>query len=266
MEKAGTVVLTGAAGGMGKAVRSLLEEKGYRVWALDISEAGGRDFIRTDITDEQSVKAAFSAIREQSGHIDALVHTAGMYSMDSLVEMSDEDVLRIFNVNLFGLMRMNRIFLPILNPHSRIMMVSSELAPLDPLPFTGIYAITKSTIEKYAYSLRMELQLLGHTVCVIRPGAVKTPFLDQSRRKIEQFCNKTGLYKNTSRRFLNLVERIETANVEPEKIARAVLRALEARHPRYVYNINRSPLLRLMSALPHHLQSTLIASILRNGK
>lgn len=266
MGTAGTVVLTGAAGGMGKAVRKLLEERGFLVWALDISDAGGRNFIRTDITDESSVQAAFTQIKTQSCHIDAIVHTAGIYMMDSLVEMTDSEVLRIFNVNLFGIMRINRIFLPILNPRSRIMMVSSELAPLNPLPFTGIYAITKSSIEKYAYSLRMELQLLGHTVSVIRPGAVKTPFLDQSQRKIEEFCNKTELYKDTSRRFLNLVNRIETANVEPERIARTVLRALEARHPLYIYNINRSPLLRLMSALPQHLQNTLIASILRNRK
>lgn len=266
METAGTVVLTGATGGMGKAVRKLLMERGWRVWALDISDAGGKNYIRTDITDESSVQAAFSQIKDQSGHIDAIVHTAGVYTMDSLVEMSEEDVLRIFNVNLFGIMRVNRIFLPILNPHSRIMMVSSELAPLNPLPFTGIYAITKSAIEKYAYSLRMELQLLGHTVSVIRPGAVKTPFLEQSRRRIEEFCNKTTLYKDTSRRFLNLVNRIETANVEPEKIARTVLRALQARHPLYIYNVNRNILLRLMSALPQHLQNTLIASILYNGK
>ena len=266
MEKAGTVVLTGAAGGMGRAVRTLLEQKGYRVWALDITDAGGSGSIRTDITDGKSVEAAFNEIASRSGHIDAIVHTAGIYTMDSLVEMTDEEVLRIFNVNLFGIMRINRIFLPILNPHSRITMVSSELAPLDPLPFTGIYAITKSTIEKYAYSLRMELQLLGHTVSVIRPGAVRTPFLDQSQKKIEAFCNKTALYGDTSRRFLNLVDGIETANVEPERIAKKVLKALEARHPRYVYNINRSPLLRLMSALPQHMQNRVIARVLRNGK
>ncbi len=264
METAGTIVLTGAAGGMGKAIRTLLEQKGYRVWALDISDAGGCDFIRTDITDEKSVQSAFSVIRDRSTRIDAIIHTAGIYKMDSLVEMPEEEVLNIFNVNLFGIMRVNRIFLPILNPHSRIMMVSSELAPLDPLPFTGIYAITKSAIEKYAYSLRMELQLLGHTVSVIRPGAVKTPFLGQSQKRIEEFCNRTELYKDTSRRFLNLVNHIETANVEPEKIARTVLRALHSHHPRYIYNINRSPLLRLMSALPQHLQTRLIASILRN--
>ena len=259
-----TVILTGASGGMGTAVRKLLEEKGYCVWSLDITDCDISRYIRTDITSPESVEAAASQIASECGRIDAVVHTAGIYDMNSLVEMPEEEFLRIFNVNLFGMYRVNKAFLPLLNPKSRIIMVSSELAPLDPLPFNGIYGITKSAIEKYAYSLRMELQLLGHKVSVIRPGAVKTSLLDVSRKRIEHFCDNTEHYKNTSKRFLKLVNRIETANVEPGKVAKKILRALEARCPRYVYNINRSPLLRLFNALPQHLQNYLIRKILAN--
>ena len=262
--KAKAVVLTGAAGGMGSAVRTLLEEKGYVVWSLDIAECDLPRYIRTDITSTESVEAAVRQIASECGRIDAVVHTAGIYDMNSLVEMPEEEFLQIFNVNLFGMYRVNKALLPLLNPNSRIIMVSSELAPLDPLPFNGIYGITKSAIEKYAYSLRMELQLLGHKVSVIRPGAVKTSLLDISQKRIESFCNGTELYKNTSRRFLKLVNRIETANVLPEKVAKKILRALEVRCPRYVYNINRSPLLRLFNALPQHLQNYLIRKILSN--
>ena len=259
----GTVVLTGASGGMGRAVRSLLEKEGCCVWALDISgDADDKNYIRTDITDESSVQAAADHVASVSGNVDAVVHLAGIYDMNSLVEMPEEDFLRIFNVNLFGMYRVNKAFVPLLNPASRIVMVSSELAPLDPLPFTGIYAITKSSIEKYAYSLRMELQLLGHSVSVVRPGAVKTPLLDVSQKRIEAFCDNTELYKDTSRRFLSIVNRVETANVEPERLAATVLRALEARRPRYVYKLNRSPLLLMMNMLPQRLQNYLIKRIL----
>ena len=259
-----TIVLTGAAGGMGSAVRNLLEEKGYEVWSLDIAECDLPRYIRTDITSPESVEAAASQIASESGKIDAVVHAAGIYDMNSLVEMPEEEFLRIFNVNLFGMYRVNKAFLPLLNPNSRIIMVSSELAPLDPLPFNGIYGITKSAIEKYAYSLRMELQLLGHKVSVIRPGAVKTSLLDVSQTRIGHFCDSTELYKNTSRRFLKLVNRIETANIQPEKVARKILKALESGHPRYVYNINRSPLLLVFNVLPQHLQNCLIRKILSN--
>ena len=262
--KARTVVLTGAAGGMGSAVRTILEEKGYVVWSLDITECDLPRYIRTDITSTESVESAARQIASQACKIDAVVHTAGIYDMNSLVEMPEEEFLRIFNVNLFGIYRVNKAFLPLLNPGSRIVMVSSELAPLDPLPFNGIYGMTKSAIEKYAYSLRMELQLLGHKVSVIRPGAVKTGLLDVSQKRIGNFCDNTQLYRNTSKRFLRLVNRIETANVPPGKVAAKVVRALGAKRPRYVYNINRSPLLRLFNALPQHLQNYLIRKILSN--
>lgn len=260
----GTVVLTGAAGGMGSAVRTLLEGKGYLVWGLDIVDCDDPHYIRTDITSTGSVQAAADRIASGSGKIDAVVHTAGIYDMNSLVEMPEEEFLRIFNVNLFGMYRVNKAFLPLLNPKSRIIMISSELAPLDPLPFNGIYGITKSAIEKYAYSLRMELQLLGHKVSVIRPGAVKTSLLDVSQRRIEKFCDSTELYRNTSRRFLRLVNKIETSNVKPEKVAAIILRTLQSAHPRYVYSINRSPLLFLFNILPQHLQNFLIRKILAN--
>ncbi len=259
-----TVVLTGAAGGMGSAVRTLLEEKGCLVWSLDISDCSDPHYIRTDITSAESIACAVQKIASESGKIDAVVHTAGIYDMNSLVEMPEEEFLRIFDVNIFGMYRVNKAFLPLLNPNSRIIMVSSELAPLDPLPFNGIYGITKSTIEKYAYSLRMELQLLGHRVSIIRPGAVKTSLLDVSQRRIENFCDSTELYRNTSRRFLKLVNKIETSNVKPEKVASRILRALQSGHPRYVYNINRSPLLFLFNILPQHLQNFLIRKILTN--
>ena len=178
--------------------------------------------------------------------------------------MPEDKFVRIFNINLFGIYRVNKAFVPLLSPASRIVIVSSELAPLDPLPFNGIYTVTKAAVEKYAYSLRMELQLLGHSVSVIRPGAVKTDFLDVSQKRIEAFCESTEYYKNTSRRFLNLVNRIETANVTPDKIATKVISALKSRQPRYVYNINRSPLLRLLSALPKRLQNWIIRRILSN--
>ncbi|MBR4426895.1 MAG: hypothetical protein IKS77_04260, partial [Spirochaetales bacterium] len=80
----------------------------------------------------------------------------------------------------------------------------------------------------------------------------------------EDFCNSTEYYKNTSRRFLNLVNKIETANVSPDRIASAVLKALKSKHPRYVYNVNRSILLKMLNALPQRMQNSIIKRVLSN--
>ncbi len=256
---------------MGQATAKRLIADGWRVFGLDINApdaftgTSGYEpvMIRVDLTDESSVKNAFSRISNETETIDAIIHMAGIYDLNSLVEMSGKDFVRIFNINLFSVFRVNKTFLPLLKAGSRIMITSSELAPLDPLPFTGIYAITKSAVEKYAFSLRMELQLLGIDVIVLRPGAVDTGLLSVSTSRLDEFVSGTELYTCNSGRFKTIVDKVETRKVSPEKIAALAAKALIARRPAFVYSINRNPLLLLMHVLPKRLQTRLIRMILR---
>ena len=226
-----TALLTGASGGMGAATAAKLISEGYRVIALDIKEPEdpcGAVFIKTDLTDEGSVDDARRAVAEMKVELDCIINMAGIYDLNSLVEMDEEDFVRIFNVNLFAAYRVNKAFLPYLKEGGKIVVTSSELAPLDPLPFTGIYGITKSAVEKYAYSLRMELQLLGINVIVLRPGAVDTGLLGVSTRRLEEFTDSTALYSYNAERFKNIVDRAEAKKIPPEKIADKVSRILSA--------------------------------------
>lgn len=260
------ILVTGAAGGMGQAICRALLERGDSVWGLDRREGEapeGLQFIPCDVTDPDSVQAAFESVRQKTGQLDAIIHTAGIYDLDSLLEIDEARFRRIFEVNLFGVYRVNRTFLPLLASGGRIVITSSELAPLDPLPFTGIYAVTKGALEKYAYSLRMEVNLLGISVSVIRPGAVDTGLLGDSTRALDRFCEGTRLYPCNARRFKQIVDSVESRRVPPEAIARTALRALGDRRPRFVYNINRNPLLRLLNFLPRRLQVFVIRLILK---
>ena len=261
-----SVIVTGAYGGMGRAACKLLRDMGYTVFALDkkVSEAeNGIIPIETDITYEESVQNAFSTIMNTTDSIQAIMHFAGIYMLDSLVEMSDEAFRKIVDVNLRGAFLINKTFLPMLGEGSRILIVTSELATLDPLPFTGIYAVTKAALDKYAYSLRMELQLLGITVSVLRAGAVKTKMLGVSTNALDRFCSETKLYSCNAARFKRIVESVEARNIPPEKIAQKAVRILIKKNPRFAYSINRNPLLLLLNALPKRLQLFAIKTILR---
>ena len=261
-----SILVTGAYGGMGSAACKLLRDMGYTVFALDkrVSETEkGIIPIQADITSEDSIKEAFARVAETAESLDAILHFAGMYMLDSLVEMSDEDFRTIFDVNLRGAFLINKTFLPLLGKGSRILIVTSELAPLDPLPFTGIYAVTKAALDKYAYSLRMELQLLGITVSVLRAGAVKTRMLGVSTDALDRFCEDTKLYSCNAARFKRIVGTVEARNIPPEKIAQKAVRILKKKKPRFAYSINRNPLLLLLNALPKRLQLFAIKMILR---
>jgi NAD(P)-dependent dehydrogenase (short-subunit alcohol dehydrogenase family) len=261
-----TILITGVCGGMGQAICNRMLQKGYQVYGLDCQKreaASGMHFIQCDITSAESVEAAFERVKMSVDRIDAIVHTAGIYDLDSLLEMEEERFRRIFEINLFGVYRVNKIFTPILDRGGRIIITTSELAPLDPLPFTGIYAVTKAALEKYAYSLRMEVNLLGISVSVIRPGAVKTSLLRDSTQALDRFCDSTQLYHCNAEKFRRIVDRVEAKHVAPEVIADIVCKALESRHPKLVYNVNRNILLKLLNLLPDSMQTAIIKRILR---
>ena len=261
-----SVLVTGATGGMGKAICDSLTEKGYRVFGLDYREDESvkvSEFFKCDVTDTESIEEVFAKIKDKTDNLYAIVHTAGVYDMDSLLEMDEQRFKRIFDINLFGVYRINKIFSPLMSNGSRIVITSSELAPLDPLPFTGIYGITKAALEKYAFSLRMETNLLDIPVSVIRPGAVDTGLLNVSTTALERFVGKTKLYKCNAAKFQKIVDSVESRSVKPQKIAEKVLFALEDKKPRYVYNINRNPLLRILDTLPEKMQVSVIGEILK---
>lgn len=251
---------------MGRAACEALVQKGYTVFGLDYQEAdppSGIEWIRCDVRDAASVARAIEQIRQRTDHLDAMIHTAGIYDLDSLVEMDEERFTRILNINLFGVYRINKAGIPLLKTGGRILIITSELAPLDPLPFTGIYAISKAALEKYAYSLRMEVNLLGISVSVIRPGAVNTRLLGDSVRALDRFCDNTRLYPCNAGKFRQIVNSVEARSVSPAVVAKTIGRAIESARPRYVYNINRNILLRLLNVLPARLQTAIIRQILK---
>ena len=261
----GNYLITGAAGGMGSALCRALTGEGHRVWGLDRASGSspeGWTLLPADLTKPEEVEAAFRIVQEEAGALDGIVHAAGLYDLGSLVEMPEADFLRDFDVNLFAAFRVNRAFLPLLAPCGRIVIVTSELAPLPVLPFTGIYAVTKAALDKYAEALRMELQLLGHPVIVLRPGAVRTGMLPASTEKLAKFCEETTLYSMNAARFRRIVEKVEARSVPPERVAALLAGVLACPRPKPVYSLNRNPLLLLFGLMPQRMRLWAIRRIL----
>lgn len=260
------ILVTGAFGGMGRATADALQKQGFRVFALDKNVGEAQENIipiEVDITSEQSVSAAVERVREYTDSLCGIIHFAGIYMLDSLVEMDAESFRRIFEVNLYGVFLVNKAFLPLLKKGSRILITTSELAPLDPLPFTGVYAVTKGALDKYAYSLRMELQLLGIFVSVLRAGAVDTGMLGASTDALDRFCEKTKLYTCNADRFKRIVNNVEARCVSPQKIAKRAIDIFNKRTPAFAYSVNRNPLLLLLNVLPKRVQLWVIKQVLR---
>ena len=100
-----SVLITGAYGGMGKETTKLLRNLGYKVFALDIkTEEIPNNVIpiQCDITSESSVINAFETVKSHTDELYAIIHYAGIYMLDSLVEMETESFKKIFDINIPG--------------------------------------------------------------------------------------------------------------------------------------------------------------------
>ena len=259
------ILITGANGGMGRATVDLFVKNGFRVFALDRDACQPRENVipvRADVTNESSIAAAFSAVSAATTELCGIIHLAGIYMLDSLVEMPPSEFGRAFRVNLGGAFLINRTFLPLLQKGAKIILLTSELAVRDPLPFTGLYGITKTALDQYAYSLRMELQLMGISVSVLRAGAVDTGMIGASTKALDNFCQNTKRYAVNAVRFREIVDSVEARKIPPAKIAAKLYRIFTRKKPKFAYSINRNQLLILLDILPQSARFWIIKKIL----
>ena len=269
MESMKYIIVTGACGGMGRRTVETLAKSGYHIFSLNKikkEEIENVTQIVVDITNKTELESVYQEIVKKTQEVYAIIHFAGIYFLNSLIEIEETKFEDIMRVNMYGPYIVNKTFIDLLYEGSKIIITTSELALLDPLPFTGLYAVTKTALDKYAYSLRMELQLIGINVCVIRPGAVNTKMLEVSCNELDEFVSSTQHYDFSARKFKEIVDKVEAKNIDVEKIAKLVNKVLNKKKPRFAYNINRNKLLILLDILPKKLRFYIIRKILNKNK
>lgn len=263
-----TVVITGGAGGMGRAVAEKLAKCGYRVFSLDIrtndAQTDGIYQIETDVRKQESIDNAYAIVSSQTDRLDAVLNFAGIIMMDSLVEISEEAFTKIFDINFFGAYRVNKTFFPlILKNKGKIVITTSELAATRVIPFNAIYSITKKALDAYAEGLRMELGLLGIKVITLRPGAMATTLIDNSNGALESLKRSTKLYASHTKKFQKIMDSEQGTAIPVSKIADWVYKILEKKRPKYIYAKNASAKLKLLNYVSTGTQVKLYKTLLK---
>jgi NAD(P)-dependent dehydrogenase (short-subunit alcohol dehydrogenase family) len=175
-------LVTGASSGIGKAASLALLEAGFAVVGTSRNTAGVTDrdgvtFVDLDVTSDESVTAAVRQVIERFGRIDVLVNNARTGAAGAAEESSVAQDLRVFDINLFGLIRMTKAVLPHMRARGsgRIINISSVLGVV-PAPYMASYAATKHGIEGYSESVDHELREYGVRVLLVEPGYTRTGF------------------------------------------------------------------------------------------
>jgi NAD(P)-dependent dehydrogenase (short-subunit alcohol dehydrogenase family) len=177
------VLVTGAGSGIGLAVVQALSEAGHVVWAgarraedlAALATLPGVQALPLDLLDPAASLALATRLAAAVPQgLDGLVNNAGIGELGHLAAWSDADVQRLFETNVFGLMRLTRVLLPmLLAAGGRVVNIGSMGGSITQ-PFYGPYTMSKHALEAYSECLRLECLPHGVAVSIVQPGAVAT--------------------------------------------------------------------------------------------
>ena len=240
-------LVTGCSSGIGRATALALATHGFTVYATarkpeTLAELASRGLrvLALDVTDEESMVAAVTAVEAEHGHVDVLVNNAG-YALQGPVEDVSMDAIRAqFETNVFGLVRLTQLVLPGMREASsgRIINIGS-MGGRFTFPGGGFYHASKHAVEAVSDALRLEVAPFGVHVSLVQPGPVTSAF-------VESAVDTVGLGDGPYSEFRSaLVDRYREAydgsssnmEVSPDKVADVVVRAATSNHPRARYAV-----------------------------
>ena len=267
-----TVVVTGAAGGLGSATVRRLAAHGWRVFAADLDSpdlqaltaAGDVVTVGCDVTDEGSVDAMSARVCAETPTLDAVVTFAGVVGIGPLVEISAADFRRVLDVNVVGSFLVTRALFPLLlaaarsGARSRVVLMSSETGWQTAMPFNGPYAISKHAIEAYGDALRRELALLGVDVVKVQPGAFRTGMVQGLMDRFERLAEDSEHYERVLRAARKRIPQEERRAGDPADLAALIERIVTAPRVRPAYRIHTNPQSAALDVLPTRLVDRLL--------
>jgi NAD(P)-dependent dehydrogenase (short-subunit alcohol dehydrogenase family) len=239
-----SAAISGAGGGLGRAIALGLAEKGYLVFgtarnAEDVAEveaaSGGVARITIcDVTDQAAVHVWAERVSATLGAdgLDVLVSNAGILTMGPLESIPLDQVRYAFEVNVFGSLAVINAFLPALRAaRGRIVQVGSMTGSFA-LPFAGPACASKAALESFAAAYRAELKPFGVDFVVARPGNMRTDGPAKAAADLEAVAESMNpehraLYGAEFDTFSTALNSMQNAGLDPARAAEYVIEAAE---------------------------------------
>lgn len=264
------ILITGTAHGIGKSTAKYLIDEGHIVYGGDIlieenlylNEIGGVA-LEMDVTKQNHVDRAINQIIAEQGRIDVLVNNAGIAVGSAIEDVSMEDALYQFEVNLFGIGRTVKAALPHMRSQGSgtIINISSVLGKAYN-PLYGWYVSSKHALEGWSDVLRLEVEQFGVDVIIIEPGMIKTNIGNYSAQYFEKYSKKSvyaNFYGSPDDKEENSFDNFS----DPIVIAKVINKAIDAKNPKTRYSAGAYSwiLLTMRSILPDKWFDKLIVKV-----
>jgi NADP-dependent 3-hydroxy acid dehydrogenase YdfG len=236
------VLITGCSSGIGRDLAQRLAQSGYTVVAtarkmetLDGLPAALK--LPMDVTRPDSIQQAVEQTIRLFDRIDVLVNNAGYCQVGAMEELSVEQVQQMYDVNVFGVIRMVKAVAPFMRSQKAGQIVNiSSIAGKMTTPVNGAYSSSKFALEAISDALRFELKLSNIQVILIEPGAIKTNF-DQTVHTYGDriTANPASAYHALYRKYQQVSDGMRGQEPGPETVSKVVQEAIESAKPKARY-------------------------------
>lgn len=242
------IFITGCSSGIGFDAALALKHRGHRVIAscrkwVDVERLQqlGLKTLQLDMNDEQSIAMAVKTLLQKTnGRIDVLINNAGYGQAGALEDVSRQALIAQFNTNVFGLMELTRLIIPVMRQQSsgRIINISSLLGFVS-MPFRGAYNASKYAVEGLSDTLRLELKPAGIKVITIQPGPIDSRFRDHVVEDSLQHIDMVhSRFKQQYQHMLSEFKTIKNQSMFTQKtdaVIKKLIRAIETKSPKPKY-------------------------------
>ncbi len=236
------ILITGASGGFGKLTTLTLLKEGHKVAATmrnvqtknkEVAaelEAAGAHIFELDVTNDNSVTRGVNQAIEILRGIDVVINNAGVGVVGMQEHFTPEDFQALFDINVFGIQRVNRAVLPHLRQQgSGLVIYVSSLLGRMAMPFYGPYNASKWALEAMAENYRIELNGFGIDSCIVEPGGFETTFFTNLLKPSDESRNASyGEFMNVPQQFVEGFAGALASNKEqkPQNVADAIVKLI----------------------------------------
>ena len=248
-EQKKTALVTGASSGIGRETALKLAAKGFAVIAAArrkkrlvelAAQAQGITPVQVDLSRPDDTEKFCSYLSKLPGPVSVLVNNAGYSVRGALEDVSIEAAKRLFEVNLFALIRITQACLPAMRSQRRGIIVNlSSIVGKFTFPNSGVYAASKHALEAITDAMRLELEPFGIRVVTIRPGPIDTEFNDAATKMTGDLMDRTDpeykpIYQAAGEHTGKLFADLHIPG--PELIANLIMEAILSETPKIVYS------------------------------
>lgn len=257
-------LITGASTGIGFETSITLARNGFRTIATmrnlskshKIREIAKKEklpltVISLDVNDNASIQTAIKNVLVEAKRIDVVINNAGYGLFGAIEDLPMDKIIKQFETNFFGMVRVVKSVLPIMRSQrsGTIVNISSMVGRVA-MPLNSVYVASKFALEGFSESIRHELSKFGINVILIEPGIVKTRFFDNLQKSTNEAPKSpyTALLERRLSRFKSISQSNSSA---PSEVALAILKALRSKSSdfRYVVGDDATAVLEKRKAL-----------------